>query len=64
MINTVEFYCVIFKNLKIDGALFGVVGNVPPATDKKYQHEKCLTTTDTSINLTCRATREVGKIDA
>ena len=29
IINTIEFYCVIFKNLKIDGALFGVVGNVP-----------------------------------
>ena len=29
IINTIEFYSVIFKNLKIDGSLFGVVANVP-----------------------------------
>ena len=32
IINTIEFYCVIFKNLKIDGSLFGVVANVPKNT--------------------------------
>ena len=34
IINTIEFYCVIFKNLKIDGSLFGVVANVPILLDR------------------------------
>ena len=40
IINTIEFYCVIFKNLKIDGALFGVVANVPnflPVSNPNYE---------------------------
>ena len=38
IINTIEFYCVIFKNLKIDGSLLGAEGNVPGGEECEVTH--------------------------